>query len=136
MHLGYYKQRHWVVLHFIQFSLLNLDLTLFCLGLWILRFVAFGLEMEFGKTWWFLFKYLVVFKFLFCFFFKKNRWPWAKHSVNVIWKIQWSESSSPIPVPFYVNRVFYFVGNGQWQPFSRSVPCKYRFMHSFIIVLY
>ena len=47
MHLGYYKQRHWVVLQFIQFSFLNLDFILFCLDLWILRFDDFSLELIF-----------------------------------------------------------------------------------------
>ena len=58
MHLGYYKQRHWVVLQFIQFSFLNLDFKLFCLDLWILRFDDFSLELIFFEL---LFKDLLSF---------------------------------------------------------------------------
>ena len=50
MPIGYYKQRHWVVLQFNQFSFLNLDFLLFCLGLSILRFDDFSLEMMFVDT--------------------------------------------------------------------------------------
>ena len=50
MLIGFYKQRHWVVLEFNQFSFLNLDFLLFCLGLSILRFDDFSFEMIFADT--------------------------------------------------------------------------------------
>ena len=39
----------------MQFSFLNLDFTLFCLGLWILRFDDFSLELIFFKLDWITF---------------------------------------------------------------------------------
>ena len=56
---------------------------------------------------------------------------WMELSVNQ--KIQWSRSSLPIQVQFYIKIVFDFVGNDQWGHFSRSVSCKYRLMHSSFI---